>query len=134
MEDKASKFSVQQLFTNLFKKAVSTFKERALLLVLVGLVGGLLGLTYSLWRHTKYQAEITFLVEENKAGGGLLSSLGSQIGIDVSSMAGAGNSVISGDNMLELLKSKSMMQECLLTPFQKDSNYLLADFQIKILQ
>jgi len=127
MEDKASKFSVQQLFTNLFKKAVSTFKERALLLVLVGLVGGLLGLTYSLWRHTKYQAEITFLVEENKAGGGLLSSLGSQIGIDVSSMAGAGNSVISGDNMLELLKSKSMMQECLLTPFQKDSNYLLAD-------
>jgi hypothetical protein len=127
MEDKASKFSVQQLFTNLFKKAVTTFKERALLLVLVGLVGGLLGLTYSLLRHTKYQAEITFLVEENKAGGGLLSSLGSQIGIDVSSMAGAGNSVISGDNMLELLKSKSMMQECLLTPFQKDSNYLLAD-------
>jgi len=127
MEDKASKFSVQQLFTNLFKKAVTTFKERALLLVLVGLVGGLLGLSYSLLRHTKYQADITFLVEENKAGGGLLSSLGSQIGIDVSSMAGAGNSVISGDNMLELLKSKSMMQECLLTPFQKDSNYLLAD-------
>lgn len=127
MEDKASKFSAESLIANMFKKVFTTLKKRALLLILVGLVGGLLGLSYSLLRHTKYQAEITFLVEENKASGGLLSSLGSQIGVDVSSMAGAGNSVISGDNMLELLKSKSMMQECLLTPFQKDSNYLLAD-------
>jgi hypothetical protein len=127
MQDSTNNFSLLQLINDIIAKLKSTFIKHFKLLLLVGCVGALLGLSYSLIKHTKYNAEITFLVEENKSGGGLLSSLGSQIGIDVSSMAGGGNSVISGDNMLELLKSKSMMQECLLTPFQKDSSYLLAD-------
>ena len=127
MQDSTNNFSLLQLINDVIAKLKTTFIKHLKSLLLVGCVGALLGLSYSLIKHTKYNAEVTFLVEENKAGGGLLSSLGSQIGIDVSSMAGAGNSVISGDNMLELLKSKSMMQQCLLTPFQKDSTYLLAD-------
>jgi hypothetical protein len=128
MQTESNSFSIQQFILNIFQKLKTTFIERFKLLMIVGCIGGLLGLSYSLIKHVKYRSEITFLVEESKAGaGGLLSSLGSQIGIDVSSMAGAGNSVISGDNMLELLKSKTMMQQCLLTPFEKDSNYLLAD-------
>jgi hypothetical protein len=132
MTQPSNNFSIQQLISSVVDKLKSTFKQRFKLLLLVGCIGGLLGMGYSIIKHTKYNAEITFLVEENKAGGGLLSSLGSQIGIDVSSMAGGGNSVISGDNMLELLKSKIMMQECLLTPFQKDSNYLLADRYVDV--
>ena len=127
MQDSTNNFSLLQLINDVIAKLKTTFIKHLKSLLLVGCVGALLGLSYSLIKHTKYNAEVTFLVEENKAGGGLLSSFGSQIGIDVSSMAGAGNSVISGDNMLELLKSKSMMQQCLLTPFQKDSTYLLAD-------
>jgi hypothetical protein len=127
MQDSTNNFSLLQLINDIIAKLKTTFIKHLKLLLLVGCIGALLGLSYSLIKHTKYNAEVTFLVEENKAGGGLLSSLGSQIGIDISSMAGAGNSVISGDNMLELLKSKSMMQQCLLTPFQKDSAYLLAD-------
>ena len=117
----------QNILGNVFSKIVATVKERYKLLLLVGCIGGLSGIAYTAIKHTKYHSQITFLVEESKAGGGLLSSLGSQIGIDISSMAGASNSVISGDNMLELLKSKSMMQEVLLTPFENDSNYVLAD-------
>lgn len=132
MQSTSNNFSIQQLISTVLDKLKATFKQHFKLLLLVGCVGGLLGVGYSIIKHTKYNAEITFLVEENKAGGGLLSSLGSQIGIDVSSMAGGGNSVISGDNMLELLKSKNMMQECLLTPFQKDSNYLLADRYVDV--
>lgn len=132
MQSTSNNFSILQLISTVLDKLKATFKQHFKLLLLVGCVGGLLGLGYSMIKHTKYNAEITFLVEENKAGGGLLSSLGSQIGIDVSSMAGGGNSVISGDNMLELLKSKNMMQECLLTPFQKDSNYLLADRYVDV--
>jgi hypothetical protein len=127
MQSPSNNFSILQMLSSILEKLKDTFIQKFKLLFLVGCIGGAIGLSYSLIKHTKYNSEITFLVEENKAGGGLLSSLGSQIGIDVSSMAGAGNSVISGDNMLELLKSKKMMQECLLTPFQKDSNYLLAD-------
>ena len=127
MQDNSNSFSIQQFLAGIFQKLIVTFKQRFKLLFLVGCFGAGLGLSYSLIKHTKYRSEITFLVEESKASAGLLSSLGSQIGIDVSSMTGGGNSVISGDNMLELLKSKSMMQECLLTPFQNDSNYVLAD-------
>lgn len=127
MQDNSNSFSIQQFLAGIFQKLIVTFKQRFKLLFLVACFGAGLGLSYSLIKHTKYRSEITFLVEESKASAGLLSSLGSQIGIDVSSMTGGGNSVISGDNMLELLKSKSMMQECLLTPFQKDSNYVLAD-------
>jgi hypothetical protein len=128
MQTESHNFSLQKLILNVFSKVKSTFLLNYKLFFLVSLLGGLLGITYSAIKSSKYHSEITFLVEESKAGGGgLLSSLGSQIGIDVTSLTGAGNSVISGDNMLELLKSKSMMKECLLTPFQNDSNYLLAD-------
>ena len=128
MQTESHNFSLQKLILSVFSKAKSTFLLNYKLLFLVSILGGLLGITYSAIKSSKYHSEITFLVEESKAGGGgLLSSLGSQIGIDVTSLTGAGNSVISGDNMLELLKSKSMMKECLLTPFQNDSNYLLAD-------
>jgi hypothetical protein len=133
MQDNTNSFSLQNTLSNLLNKVVSTFNKYAKTLLLVGCVGAVLGLSLSFIKHPKFTSEITFLVEESKAGaGGLLSSLGSQIGIDVASMAGAGNSVISGDNMLELLKSKSMMQQCLLTPFQNDSNYLLADRYVDV--
>jgi len=121
-------FSIEQLIVAFLKRLRYTLAQRFKILLLIGCLGAMLGLGYSLIKSVKYRSEITFLVEENKAGGaGLLSSLGSQIGIDVASMTGAGNSVLSGDNILELLKSKSIMQACLLTPFQKDSSYLLAD-------
>jgi len=128
MQTETNNFSLQKLILSSFSKVKSTFLLYYKLFFLISTLGGFLGITYSAIKSAKYQSEITFLVEESKAGGGgLLSSLGSQIGIDVTSLTGAGNSVISGDNMLELLKSKSMMKECLMTPFQNDSNYLLAD-------
>lgn len=128
MQIETENLVIQKLISNTFSKIKSTFKERIKILLLVSCLGSILGLSLSFVKKTKYHAEITFLVEESKGGGGgLLSSIGSQIGIDVSSLTGGGNSIISGDNMLELLKSKSIMKECLLTPYQKDKNFLLAD-------
>jgi hypothetical protein len=128
MQTELNNLPIQKFLLDAINKLKSTFIQKFKLLFLLSTLGGILGLTYTFIKSPKYQSDITFLVEENKAGGGgLLSSLGSQIGIDVTSIAGAGNSVISGDNILELLKSKSMMKECLLTPFQNDTNYLLAD-------
>jgi hypothetical protein len=128
MQTELNNLPIQKFLLDSINKLKSTFILKFKLLFLVSTLGGILGVTYSFIKSPKYQSDITFLVEESKAGGGgLLSSLGSQIGVDVTSITGSGNSVISGDNMLELLKSKSMMKECLMTPFQNDSNYLLAD-------
>lgn len=91
--------------------------------LLVVLVGAALGLAYSILKPVRYNAEITFSVEDSKSiGGGLLSSLGGSIGMDIGSLAGSGNGVLSGDNVLSLLKSKSMMAECLKTPYPISAN------------
>jgi len=93
------------------------------LVLLVVLVGAALGLAYSIFKPVRYNAEITFSVEDSKSiGGGLLSSLGGSIGMDIGSLAGSGNGVLSGDNVLSLLKSKSMMAECLKTPYPNSIN------------
>jgi len=102
------------------KKVISAnFK----LVVIVVLIGAALGLVYSIFKPVRYNAEITFSVEDSKSiGGGLLSSLGGSIGMDIGSLAGSGNGVLSGDNVLSLLKSKSMMAECLKSPYPIGNN------------
>jgi len=102
------------------KKVISAnFK----LVLIVVLIGAALGLAYSIFKPVRYNAEITFSVEDSKSiGGGLLSSLGGSIGMDIGSLAGSGNGVLSGDNVLSLLKSKSMMAECLKTPYPIGNN------------
>jgi hypothetical protein len=111
------------------KKAISAnFK----LVLIVVLIGAALGLAYSIFKPVRYNAEITFSVEDSKSiGGGLLSSLGGSIGMDIGSLTGSGNGVLSGDNVLSLLKSKSMMAQCLKTPYpianNAIANYTIAD-------
>jgi hypothetical protein len=102
------------------KKAISANFKLVLILVLIGAA---LGLVYSIFKPVRYNAEITFSVEDSKSiGGGLLSSLGGSIGMDIGSLAGSGNGVLSGDNVLSLLKSKSMMAQCLKSPYPIGNN------------
>jgi hypothetical protein len=107
------------------KKVISTnFK----LVLIVVLIGAALGLVYSIFKPVRYNAEITFSVEDSKSiGGGLLSSLGGSIGMDIGSLTGAGNGVLSGDNVLSLLKSKSMMAQCLKSPYPATNNIVSKD-------
>lgn len=102
------------------KKVLSANFKIVLLSVCIGAV---LGLAFSIFKPVRYNAEITFSVEDSKSiGGGLLSSLGGSIGMDIGSLAGSGNGVLSGDNVLSLLKSKSMMAECLKSPYPVTNN------------
>lgn len=103
-------------------------KANIILLTLSVFAGGTIGVIYDYFKSVRYNAEITFIVEDSKnIGGGLLSALGGQLGLDIGSLSGSGNGVLSGDNVLELLKSKSMMAECLKTPYSSDSTFTLAD-------
>lgn len=96
----------------------TNFKTVAVIVVL----GACLGLAYSILKPVRYNSEITFSVEDSKSiGGGLLSSIGGSLGMDIGSLAGSGNGVLSGDNVLSLLKSRSMMAECLKTPYALDA-------------
>ncbi|RKD20483.1 lipopolysaccharide biosynthesis protein [Pelobium manganitolerans] len=82
-------------------------------ILLAGIIGGLLGLGYSLIKKPIYTAETTFVLEEGESGGGLgqYAGLASMVGID---LGGGGGGIFKGDNILELYKSRRMIQKTLL--------------------
>jgi hypothetical protein len=85
-------------------------------ILVAGIIGGAIGLTYAWSQKPVYKAELSFALQDEKSGGGGLGSalgLASQFGIDLG--GGGGGSEFSGDNLLELMKSRSMVEKALLT-------------------
>ena len=103
------------------------------LILLAGLFGGLLGLGYAFLKKPVYKAEYSFVLEDEKSGGGLggALSLASQFGLDIGGAGGGG--AFSGDNLLELMKSRSLVQQALLSPVEINGNkQSLVDYYISI--
>ena len=85
------------------------------IIVLAGIIGAALGLAYSFTKKPIYTATLSFALEDEKSGGGLGGALGlaSSFGID---LGGGGGSIFTGSNLTELFKSRSMVEQTLLTP------------------
>jgi hypothetical protein len=85
-------------------------------ILFAGLIGGVLGFTYAYLKKPVYKAELSFALEDEKSGGGGLGAamgLASQFGIDLGGSGGGG--AFSGDNLLALMKSRSMVESTLLS-------------------
>jgi hypothetical protein len=87
-------------------------------LLLFGLLGGLGGLFYAKYQKPKYTAKLTFALAEGGDKVGSLGSIASQFGIDI--MGGSSGGAFTGDNLLELMKSRLLLEKTLLTAV--DSN------------
>ena len=73
-----------------------------------------LGILFAITDDKKYIAELTFVVEGQQKGGGALGSMSgfaSQFGIDV---GGSSSSTFSQNNILELLKSRGVVEATLM--------------------
>lgn len=83
-------------------------------IVMAGVMGGVLGISYSYFKKLTYIAECTFVLEEGESGGGLgeYAGLASMVGID---LGGGGGGVFKGDNILQLYSSRRMIEQTLLT-------------------
>ncbi|SFE68709.1 Wzz/FepE/Etk N-terminal domain-containing protein [Flavobacterium xueshanense] len=94
-------------------------------ILLVGVIGGALGFVYSISKKPIYTATLSFALEDEKGSSSLGGALGlaSQFGLD---LGGGGGSVFTGSNLTELFKSRSMVEQTLLTPvvFDKKSSSL----------
>lgn len=84
------------------------------IIVLAGIIGAALGLSYSFIKKPIYTATLSFALEDEK-GGGLGGALGlaSSLGLD---LGGSGGSMFAGSNLTELFKSRSMVEKTLLSP------------------
>jgi hypothetical protein len=100
------------------------------MIVLSGIVGALLGLGYSFYKKPIYTATLTYALEDGKAAGGGLGSLASSFGFDIGG-AGGNSGAFSGANLMELFKSRAMVEQTLLAPVtQNNKTISLADMYI----
>lgn len=78
------------------------------------LIGGILGFFYASSQKPIYTAELSFAIEGESSGSmGAYSSLAGQFGVDLG--GGGGGGIFQGDNLISLMKSRSMIQETLLS-------------------
>jgi hypothetical protein len=110
-----------------FSYLVSQWK----IIVIAGIIGAAIGLTYSFIKKPVYTATLSFALEDEKGGGGLGGALGlaSSFGLD---LGGGGGSIFTGSNLTELFKSRSMVEQTLLTPVSYEGkNISLAEMYIQ---
>lgn len=102
-----------------------------LIIVLFGLIGGGIGFAYAYSKKPQYIAATTFVLEDGGSSSGGLGGLGglaSMAGIDI---GGGGGGIFQGDNILELYKSRKMIEKTLLTEVDyKGKKELLIDLYI----
>ncbi|MGV3763829.1 Wzz/FepE/Etk N-terminal domain-containing protein [Parapedobacter sp.] len=97
------------------------------ILLLAGIIGALVGLGYALWKKPMYTATTTFVLEGGDGKGGLSQYVGmaAMVGVD---LGGGTSGLFQGDNILELYRSRTMLEQTLLSPVNvENSKELLID-------
>ncbi|MBF4492913.1 lipopolysaccharide biosynthesis protein [Flavobacterium sp. MR2016-29] len=86
------------------------------IILLAVIIGACLGLSYSLIKKPIYTASLSFALEDERGGsGGIGGALGlaSSFGLDI---GGSGGGIFSSSNLVELFKSRTMVEKTLLSP------------------
>jgi len=112
------------------KRFLSYLRSQVLMITFCAIVGLVLPLVYRAMQKPAYAASTTFILEEKSAAGGGLAGIASQVGLDLGSLGGGGSSVFSGDNILDIIKSRIIIEKVLLTPISGNSGKTLADLYL----
>ena len=90
--------------------------KRWRIVLLFSIIGALLGLAVSLFKRTKYTASVSFVLEEQTGNSSLSAAAGiaAQLGFNLGSL-GQSASLFQEDNIIEFLKSRSMIDQTLLS-------------------
>lgn len=98
----------------------------------VAALGAIIGFTYASFQKPAYSATTTFVLEEDKGGGGLSGAMGlaSSFGLD---LGGGGGGLFTSSNIIELMKSRLVVEKTLLNSVQVGAKEMsLADYYIQI--
>ena len=101
------------------------------LIIGIAALGGILGFMYASFQKTSYLATTTFVLEEDKGGGiGGAMGLASSFGFD---LGGGGGGLFSSSNIIELMKSRLVVEKTLLNPIEIAGKEIsLADYYVQI--
>lgn len=82
------------------------------LFLIVGILAGVVGIYYASSQKPAYKSRLTFALDDGDNGGiGNFLNLASQFGINI----GSGKDIFAGDNILEIMKSRRMVEGVLLS-------------------
>jgi LPS O-antigen subunit length determinant protein (WzzB/FepE family) len=84
------------------------------IIIAAGLIGGLLGFGYAYTKKPVYTATTTFILENSEGNSrlGAYAGVASMMGID---LGGGGGGIFQGDNILDLYKSRKMIETTLFS-------------------
>jgi uncharacterized protein involved in exopolysaccharide biosynthesis len=109
---------------------IAYLKTQWKLIIGIAALGGIIGFAYASFQKPTYSANTTFVLEEDKGGGGGAMSLASSFGFD---LGGGGGGLFTNSNIIELMKSRLVVEKTLLTPVQVAGKEIsLADYYIQI--
>ena len=112
---------------------IAYLKTQWKLIIGIAALGGIIGFAYASFQKPTYLATTTFVLEEDKGGGGGLGGamgLASSFGFD---LGGGGGGLFTSSNIIELMKSRLVVEKTLLNPVQIAGKEIsLADYYVKI--
>ena len=111
---------------------VAYLKTQWKLVIGIAGLGAIIGFAYASFQKPTYQATSTFVLEEDKGGGGLGGAMGlaSSFGFD---LGGGGGGLFTSSNIIELMKSRLVVEKTLLNPVQVAGKEIsLADYYVQI--
>jgi uncharacterized protein involved in exopolysaccharide biosynthesis len=111
---------------------IAYLKTQWKLIIGIAALGGIIGFVYASFQKPNYLATTTFVLEEDKGGGGLGGAMGlaSSFGFD---LGGGGGGLFTSSNIIELMKSRLVVEKTLLNPVQIAGKEMsLADYYIQI--
>jgi len=111
---------------------IQYLKTQWKLILGIAALGGIIGFVYASFQKPNYLATTTFVLEEDKGGGGLGGAMGlaSSFGFD---LGGGGGGLFTSSNIIELMKSRLVVEKTLLNPVQVAGKEIsLADYYIQI--
>jgi uncharacterized protein involved in exopolysaccharide biosynthesis len=103
-------------------------KSKWLIIGIISVLGAALGFIYATFQKPTYTASLSFALEEEGAGASAAMGLASQLGLDIGGATSGG--AFKGANVLEIFKSRLMIQKALLEPAANNSKKSLAELYI----
>jgi hypothetical protein len=124
----------ETIIINLIDRSVLVMRyliSKWLVIFSITFIFGLLGILYAWMHKTRYIAEMSFVTEsESKGAISTYAGIAAQFGIDI---GGVGtSSLFEGENLIELLKSKNLVIQTLLTPYGSDPKNLMINEYLKV--
>lgn len=107
------------------------FISKWLFFLVIGIIGAGIGFFYAKYKKFSYIATTTFVIDNGEKGGGIgqYAGMAAMVGLELGSSS---QGMFQGDNLLELYRSRKMIEASLLHLSSSDTTELLVDKYLNI--